>query len=157
MLAAPSDAARSDAASGDGVVELQRRIVEFVRAFGLHRQDETPCGAAMSVSAAHALTIVAEQGAMTQTSLSARLELTKSTVSRLVDDLVQRGWVRRRNGEVDARQRLVELTPSGSRTVEEIGERRTRKMAALLAHIPISERSAVLAALDRLVAASREA
>jgi DNA-binding MarR family transcriptional regulator len=143
--------------SGDGVeaVELQGRVAAFVRAFGLHRPDETPCGAPVPVSEAHALAVLADRGALSQTDLARELRLTKSTVSRLVDQLERRGWAGRRNGDDDARRRLVELTPEGVKVAESIGRRRAERMASLLEHIPASERAAVLAALDTLVEAAR--
>ena len=135
--------------------ELQSRIVEFVRAFGLHRPDETPCGAPVPVSEAHALAVLAERGALVQGELAAYLGLTKSTVSRLIDQLERRGWALRRAGDVDARRRLVELTTEGDKVAGEIAARRAQRMARLLEHIPDAERAAVLAALDALVEAAR--
>src|SRR5918994_1949708 len=48
--------------SRERVDDLQGRLVAFVRAFGLHRGDETPCGAPIPVSEAHALTVLDEAG-----------------------------------------------------------------------------------------------
>jgi DNA-binding MarR family transcriptional regulator len=137
--------------------ELQQRIVAFVRAFGLHRPDETPCGVPVPVSEAHALTVLADHGPIPQSELCRHLGLTKSTVSRLVDQLDRRGWTQRRPGDRDARQRLVELTADGRSTAKAIASRRAERMRELLRRIPEADRTAVLAALDVLVEASREA
>lgn len=136
---------------------LQRRMVAFVRTFGLHRPDETPCGAPVPVSEAHALAVLAEQGPLSQRHLSEALGLTKSTVSRLVDQLEQRGWARRSPGDSDARQRLVGLTSEGAKAAAAIAARRAERMAELLHRIPEADRAMVLAALDALVEASRDA
>jgi DNA-binding MarR family transcriptional regulator len=143
--------------SGDGseAAELQGRIAAFVRAFGLHRPDETPCGAPVPVSEAHALAVLADRGALSQTDLSRELRLTKSTVSRLVDQLERRGWAGRRNGQDDARRRLVELTSEGTKVAESIERRRADRMAQLLEQIPPGDRATVLAALDTLAEAAR--
>ena len=135
--------------------ELQHRIAEFVRAFGLHRPDETPCGAPVPVSEAHALAALAERGALAQRQLGSFLGLTKSTVSRLVDQLERRGWVSRRPGDGDARQRLVSLTTEGEKVAADIARRRADRMARLLDHVPESDRSALLTALATLVEAAR--
>lgn len=140
----------------DEAKALQQRIVAFIRAFGLHRPDETPCGSPVPVSEAHALTVLVETGPLSQSDLARHLRLTKSTVSRLVDQLVRRGWVQRRPGDTDGRQRLVELTIQGRTTADAIATRRAERMRDLLKHIPDADRSAVLAALDLLVEASRE-
>jgi DNA-binding MarR family transcriptional regulator len=42
-------------------------------------------------------------------------------VTRLVDQLEKRGWVRRDAGAGDARQRLVTLTAKGAKVGREIG------------------------------------
>jgi DNA-binding MarR family transcriptional regulator len=90
--------------SADEPAELQRRIAAFVRAFGLHKPDGTQCGAPVPVSEAHALAVLAEFGPTTQSDLVRDLRLTKSTVSRLVDELERRGWAQRRTATVDARR-----------------------------------------------------
>ena len=50
-----------DALSED-VVVLQARISAFVRAFGLHQPDQTPCGQPIPVSEAHAMTNYSSTG-----------------------------------------------------------------------------------------------
>ena len=135
---------------------LQSRMVAFVRAFGLHKGDETPCGASVAVSEAHALTVLAGAGpdGLVQGELARGLALTKSTVSRLVDQLVDRGWAERRSGPGDGRRRTVVLTEQGQGVAREILARRSERMARLLERIPEQERAAVLAALDVLVEAA---
>jgi DNA-binding MarR family transcriptional regulator len=136
-------------------MELQGRIAAFVRAFGLHRPDETPCGAPVPVSEAHALAVLTDGGPLSQRDLSEALGLTKSTVSRLVDQLERRGWARRTAGDGDARQKLVDLTSEGRKAADEIAARRAERMAQVLDRIPEADRPAVLTALDALVEASR--
>ena len=147
---------QSEPPSASPSEELQARLVAFVRAFGLHQPDETPCGAPVPVSEAHALAVLAERGPLTQTDLVHHLALGKSTVSRLVDQLVARGWAGRRTGEHDARCRLVELTPDGARTAAGLAHARAARFARLLDRIPEADRPAVLAALDTLAEAARE-
>jgi DNA-binding MarR family transcriptional regulator len=136
--------------------ELARQVMAFVRAFGLHRPDETPCGAPIPVSEAHALTVLAEQGPVSQNRLAAELRLTKSTVSRLVVQLEKRGWVRRRRGDADGRERQVELTAEGERSAREVARRRGERMDRLLERIPVADRASVITALATVVEAARE-
>ena len=77
-------------------------------------------------------------------------------MSRLVDQLVARGWSERRTSEHDARCRLVQLTPDGARTAAGLARTRAARFARLLDRIPEADRPAVLAALDTLAAAARE-
>jgi DNA-binding MarR family transcriptional regulator len=135
---------------------LQQRIVAFVRAFGLHQPDETPCGSPVPVSEAHAVVLLAESGPLTQSDLVHHLALGKSTVSRLVDQIVARGWASRQPGTDDLRRRTVVLTPAGREAAAAMGAARATRIERLLDRIPPGERSAVLAALDTLAEAARE-
>jgi DNA-binding MarR family transcriptional regulator len=141
--------------SGDAEA-LQHRVVAFVRAFGLHRPDETPCGTPVPVSDAHALGVLAEAGPLSQNELGKHLRLTKSTVSRLVDQLARRDWVERRPSDRDGRQRLIELTTAGRNAAAQLAARRAQRMQRLLDRIPEADRATVLAALDALAAAADE-
>jgi DNA-binding MarR family transcriptional regulator len=143
-------------AEGLPTEELQRRFVAFVRAFGLHRPEQTPCGAPIPVSEAHALTVLHQEGPMSQGELGHHLELTKSTVSRLVDQLERRGWARRRPATDDGRRRLVGLSAEGDKVAREIARLRQVRLSSLLDHIPEADRASVLAALDTLVEAARD-
>jgi DNA-binding MarR family transcriptional regulator len=143
--------------SGDDLeqaVLLQSRIVAFVRAFGLHQQDRTPCGTPVPTSEAHALGELDRDGTLTQSGLARRLRLEKSTVSRLVNQLVDRGWVRRAGRDGDARLVWLELTPDGSRAAGELAVARAARFAELLRRIPIDQRPVVIDALTRLVDAA---
>jgi DNA-binding MarR family transcriptional regulator len=138
----------------DETAELQERIVAFVRAFGLHRPDETPCGAPVPPSEAHALAVLGA-GPLTQSDLAGRLGLRKSTVSRVVDQLAGRGWAERRTSPDDARCRLVALTPAGADAATAVAGARRARMARLLDRIPPADRTAVLDALAVLTEAAR--
>jgi DNA-binding MarR family transcriptional regulator len=135
---------------------LQSRVAAFVRAFGLHRPDQTPCGEPVPVSEAHALVELARDGPMTQLALSARLRLEKSTVSRLVGQLTNRGWVRRDKRAGDTRLVWLELTELGHQMAGDLAAARAARFARLLEAIPADRRAAVIDALTLLVEASQD-
>ena len=135
---------------------LEAEIVAFVRAFGLHRPDETPCGKPMSVSEAHALMELSRGERLPQTELAARLRLEKSTVSRLAGQLVARGWVERERDPDDGRALRLLLTGAGRRAAGELAAARRAKYARLLHRIPEGEREPVRRALAVLADAVRE-
>jgi DNA-binding MarR family transcriptional regulator len=141
------------AEDGDAV-ELQNRISAFVRAFGLHQPDRTPCGEPVPVSEAHAVAELDRDGPMSQSELAQRLRLEKSTVSRLVTNLTARGWVRRDKRAGDGRLVWLELTGSGSRAAGELAVARAARFAELLRNIPDDRRVAVIDALSLLVDAA---
>ncbi|MDQ3716897.1 MAG: MarR family winged helix-turn-helix transcriptional regulator [Actinomycetota bacterium] len=132
---------------------LQDRLIGFIRAFGLHQPESTPCGQPIPVSEAHALSELAGDESLGQLELGRRLRLEKSTVSRLVGQLVGRGWVQRNRSLNDARAVLLTLTPSGHEAAAELAAARRQKFDRLMAAIPDTQRVEVLRALDVLTEA----
>ncbi len=137
-------------------LELQELMVSLVRAFGLHRPDETPCGQPVSVAEAHALMELSRGEPLLQKDLASRLRLEKSTVSRLVRMLEGRGWVGRTRSPRDGRAMELRLTEAGRRTATRLAEARREKFARVLEAIPEEERAPVLRALGVLEEAMNE-
>ncbi len=135
---------------------LQEQMIALIRAFGLHRPDQTPCGEPVSVAEAHALMELARDAPLGQNDLAARLHLVKSTVSRCVGLLEARGWVVRRRDAQDGRAVAVWLTEEGHQAAAQLAAARQAKFARVLEHIPPNEREQVLLALTTLVEAIRE-
>ncbi|CAA9224380.1 MAG: hypothetical protein AVDCRST_MAG77-640 [uncultured Chloroflexi bacterium] len=125
----------------------------LVRALGLHRQDVTPCGVPISVSAAHALSELGAGGPLSQRHLAERLGLEPSTVSRLVDQLERRGWVRRERDPASRRTVRLGLTSQGAHLAGQVQAARAAVFARAAAAIPEEEWPGVARALDLLIAA----
>lgn len=130
--------------------ELTASVVAFIRSFGLHRPDQTPCGQPVAVAEAHALMDLAASGPMRQGELAARLQLEKSTVSRLVRQMEACGWVHRISDREDARAILICLTKQGRETATELDRARRVKFARVLSAIPEDKRSMVVEAISIL-------
>ncbi|GAA3158623.1 MULTISPECIES: MarR family winged helix-turn-helix transcriptional regulator [Nonomuraea] len=133
--------------------DLQEAVARFVRAFGLHQPDQTPCGQPVPVSEAHALGELARDGALRQSELAHRLKLEKSTTSRLVTQLISRGWAERIPAPGDGRGRLVRLTDQGALAASRLAEARAQRFSAVLDRVPEAERADVLRALTILTEA----
>jgi DNA-binding MarR family transcriptional regulator len=134
----------------------QEALQRFVRNFGLHQPGRTPCGRPLPVSEAYAVAELHRQGRMRQVELGRRLRLEKSTVSRLVTNLADRGWVRRHAADGDARGVELELTEAGVTAAEQLTAARQAKFAALLGRVPDDQRAALVAALQLLAEATDE-
>ena len=148
---------RAPAAAGrTAEVDLQERMIALIRAFGLHKADQTPCGRPVAVAEAHALMELSRAETLVQKELASRLRLEKSTVSRLVGMLEDRGWVERSRSPQDGRALELRLTGAGKRTAENIAEARRAKFARVLEAIPEEERGSVLEAVRILEEAIRE-
>ncbi|MEI5519858.1 MarR family transcriptional regulator [Streptomyces brasiliscabiei] len=145
-----------NARRADDPAVLQEALAGFVRAFGLHQPESTPCGRPIPVSEAHALGELAQEGALRQAELTRRLRLQKSTVSRLVTQLSTRGWVERAAAPEDGRGVVLRLTTAGREAARNLAEARRERFSRLLASIPAHERAGVLHALDVMVEALDE-
>jgi len=137
-------------------LDLQDQKIALIRAFGLHRPDQTPCGQPIAIAEAHALIELGRAEPLSQNDLVVRLRLEKSTVSRLVHQMEQRGWIARRRSPRDGRMAQIELTDAGRVATRDLAEARRAKFARILAAIPEEQRASVLESLTILVEAMRE-
>jgi DNA-binding MarR family transcriptional regulator len=134
---------------------LQEQLVALVRACGLHNPDRTPCGQPVPISEAHALMEIGRGDPISQVELASRLRLDKSTVSRLVRTLEQRGWISRHRSIDDGRVDELSLTSDGADAHNDLGQARARRFATVFNHIPEHERPGVFHSIDILVEALR--
>lgn len=133
--------------------QFQEQMNAFIRAFGLHRPDQTPCGQPVAVAEAHALLELARAAPLTQNDLARRLRLEKSTVSRLVAQLIRRGWITRQRNTHDGRAVDLALTPDGTRLAADLAAARQATFDRLLEAIPETRRTMVLESLTLLTEA----
>ena len=133
--------------------DLQGQLIALIRAFGLHRPGQTPCGQPVTVAEAHALMELSNGQALSQNELSIRLNLEKSTVSRLVKILERREWLQRNRSEADRRVMQLTLTNAGQRMAEQLATARRAKFDRILSAIPSDQHLVVLNSLKILVEA----
>jgi len=77
--------------------------------------------------------------------------LSLPTLSRSVDALVQRGYVRRAEDSTDRRVKRLSLTAKGQRTIEHLMEIRARDFEAALETLTDEERERLAHALDTIL------
>jgi DNA-binding MarR family transcriptional regulator len=134
----------------DEVARLQGALSSVVRALGLLRPDTTPCGQPISVTEAHAIAELHDHGPHTQQALATVLELEKSTVSRLVDQLEARDLAARTPNPSDRRSVLVALTPNGRRRAQRLADARRSLFEGLLDQLDADARRTVIDGLTHL-------
>ena len=132
------------------VQAVHRSFVGLVRALGLARPDTTPCGMPMSITEAHTISELHDTGPITQQQLADRLRLKKSTVSRLIDQLVAAGTVRRVANPDDGRSVLIDLTTAGRRRALRLHDARLALFTQLIADLGPAARRDVTRALATL-------
>ena len=133
---------------------LQASVSAFVRGFGLLDRERTPCGLDLHVSEAHLVGDLSGEGPLGQKQISERLRLSKSTVSRMVSQLTDRGWVQREPDVADGRAVLVSLTDAGRNVADRLGRARARRFDDLLAAVPDDRRAVVIEGVRHLADAA---
>lgn len=135
---------------------LQEQMIALMRAFGLHKPEQTPCGQPVPVAEAHALMALSSSEPLSQNDLAKYLCLEKSTVSRLVSQLQKRRWIMRQRSGQDRRMMELRLTESGRSVVADLAEARRLKFQKIASKIPLEQRADVIEALSILVEAMRQ-
>ncbi|MEO1397080.1 MAG: MarR family winged helix-turn-helix transcriptional regulator [Cyanobacteria bacterium J06634_5] len=133
--------------------QFQAQLMSLVRAFGLHRPGQTPCGQPVAVAEAHALIELSAQQVLSQNELATRLRLEKSTVSRLVKKMCDRNWITPIRSDADRRIVELSLTSVGQQAAEKLAIARQQKFEQILSNIPENRQADVLDALKILVEA----
>lgn len=125
------------------LVELRSNVQQFVRMFGLLDQSTTPCGFSLSVSQVMAMQEL-ERQTLTVSDLAQRLQLERSSVSRLVDGLVKGGFLHREINEQNRREVLLSLTEKGIRSIEMVREQSLRYYHAILGNLTTEQQQPIL-------------
>jgi DNA-binding MarR family transcriptional regulator len=97
---------------------------------------------------------LARDGALLQHDLAHRLRLEKSSTSRLVTQLIGRGWAERAPAPDDGRGVVVQLTPAGVNAAAQLATARAARFSAILERVPPEEHATVLRALELLTNAT---
>lgn len=122
----------------------------------LHRQLRQQDQSGLSATLGAALASIARDGPLTLSQLAACEQVSAPSVTRLVDKLVERGFVSRHADPDDGRVTRVRVTAAGRRQLESMRTRRTAWLASRLAELPDDDVERLAAAseiLDRLAAA----
>jgi DNA-binding MarR family transcriptional regulator len=109
---------------------------------------------AITMPQAKLLYLVALSGELHMSTLVQRLGVSLSTVSGLVDKVVDHGLATRREDPSDRRQVLVGLTPEGAAFIDRFRELNARQMRELLEALEDDELAQVRDALGHLARAA---
>jgi DNA-binding MarR family transcriptional regulator len=109
----------------------------------------------LSISQFRVLTSLRYDTAHRLTTLSERLLLSKSTITRVVDELEQRSWLRRVPDPDDRRAQRVGLTPEGAKQVTLVSDAHERYLEQRLELLRNNERQQLNSLLEKLSAGLR--
>jgi DNA-binding MarR family transcriptional regulator len=141
----------------DEHVKQLQRVLDCTSALfrSLHSgQDQAWLSVELTMPQLKALMCVTENNGATHGQIARSLGVTLSTITGIVDRLVDHGFVLRREDLEDRRVTRVLPTPSGARLVNALLRYRNEQLTALLSQLDADELRTVEAAFEYLVAAS---
>lgn len=131
------------------ILNLRLHVQRFVRLFGSLERNVTPCGFPLSVSQVITLQEL-EHNRLTLNELTERLKLERSSVSRLVDQLVKEGFMNRDPNMDNRREVLLSLTDKGTKTLHRVREQSVTFYEGLLQHIPEPDHAKIVEVFQML-------
>ena len=87
--------------------------------------------------------------------ISERFDISAAAASQLVDKLVQSGYLERAEDPSDRRAKLLKLSPSGAKLVEQGMNERHRWMDEITKNLSADEQKKIIEALDILTNAAK--
>ena len=102
-----------------------------------------------SLTEARTLYEIGAHPGLTATELREALSLDRGYISRLLASLTRRQLIRQTTSNSDAREKLLSLTPSGSRAVAQLNESSDRHISSILENIEPRLREDLVASLQR--------
>jgi MarR family 2-MHQ and catechol resistance regulon transcriptional repressor len=132
--------------------QLHQALAHLVKHYQFRDRNDICCYG-ISVSQCYTLEALGEHGALSMQALASYLHLAISTMTRVVDTLVAKRLVERRNDPRDRRICQVTLTPSGTELLRRIQGELIAREQAVLSRIPASSRQHVIMALEELARA----
>jgi DNA-binding MarR family transcriptional regulator len=129
--------------------QLHKAVKGLVQKYQFRDRNDICCYG-ISVSQCYTLDILDEQGTLPMQALAEQLQLAISTVTRIVDQLVDKGLAERQNAAWDRRVCQVSLTAAGTELLATIHAELRQREAAILQRIPAEARDHVIWAVEEL-------
>jgi DNA-binding MarR family transcriptional regulator len=129
--------------------QLHQALTHLVQHYQFRDRNDICCYG-ISVSQCHTLEALGEHGILNMQALAQYLHLAVSTVTRVVDPLVDKGLIERHTGATDRRVCEVALTPSGRELLRTLQGELIAREQAVLERIPSASRAHVIWAIEAL-------
>ena len=144
-----------------GVVDADAELIDaFVVAsralVGIVARSLAGAGQNVTLPQYRALVILSTEGPQRIIDLASHLGVTASTASRMIDRLVRKRLVRRRQARDDRRSLRIDLTESGREVVDETSKRRRIEIERILKEMPAGSRRPLTEAVVAFAVAAGE-
>lgn len=131
------------------VESFHQQIVELIKRYQFRDRDRILCHG-ISVSQCYALEALHSHGDLTVNQLANKMYLSISTITRVVDQLVQKGYVTREEDATDRRVRMLKLTEAGESIFQKSWSNVFRSEKQILENFPAKNREMLIQFLQKL-------
>ena len=129
-------------------------IVAFYRMFAMMERDQVCCGTVTVAQCVVLQTLL--EGTWDASTLAGHARVTKGAMTRLLDGLQERGFVKRHKDRDDGRRSLIKLTASGTREAQRLVDMTESAVALIMSRIPKDMRNPALIAIAELRKAAEQ-
>lgn len=138
----------------EGAERLHRLTRDLIRRYQFRDWNQICCYG-ISISQCYILDALTEEGDHTMQQLARRMFKSVSTMTRVVGQLVRRGYVRRRQDPQDRRIIHVSITPQGKAIVTAINRDLIETQKTILQDIPADQWDGAFKVLEALARGAR--
>jgi DNA-binding MarR family transcriptional regulator len=132
------------------VREMDEVLSNLTLAF-LQLERSGKCCHGVTLSQCHALDLLSKKGSLTMNELSRQMGLAKSTMTRIVNNMVREGWIDQVKDQRDKRLVNVRLTQEGKKMAETLGRSSQEYVQRILKHLPPDKIPQVVESLKWIV------
>jgi DNA-binding MarR family transcriptional regulator len=131
------------------VKKLHQEVIELIKKYQFRDRNQMVC-CGLSVSQCYILETLRRYGSLTMKSLAEKMHLSISTITRVLEPLVRKGYVERTEDPDDRRIRHISLSNSGKQVYQQSWENVIRSEKIILEHFPPEHRDLLIELLQKL-------
>lgn len=135
--------------SDDQILQFHQQIVELIKKYQFRDRNQICCFG-ISVSQCYVLETLHTHGPLAMNELAKKMHLKISTMTRVVQQLVKKSYVRREEGLSDRRVRLIKLTKEGKAIYKKAWENIFESEKIILKGIPYEHKTVLIDVLRKL-------
>ena len=131
------------------ILQFHQQIVELIKKYQFRDRNQICCFG-ISVSQCYVLEALHTHGPLTMNELAKKMYLKISTMTRVVEQLVKKKYVKREEGLDDRRVRFINLTKQGRAIYKNAWENIFESEKVILKNIPAEHKAVLIDVLRKL-------
>lgn len=133
----------------DQVVRFHHEIVELIKKYQFRDRNKMVC-CGLSVSQCYIIETLKRYDTLNMNQLAEKMHLSVSTITRVIEPLVQKGFVKREEDPNDRRVRYISITKEGQAVFKKSWKNVFESEKTILSNIPFEQREQLIQFLNQL-------